>query len=191
MHVVASVIARLGSKRLTYKNLLPFRGVPLVGWAVLLLRKCSRIDEIVVSTESELIARVAYDYGAKILLRPPELAEDGVPSIPVFQHIVENFPCDLHLNYNCNFPLCSPACIDEFVEHGLRYNEVLSSPSAIWAQTPEVLAHYPDPWTITAKVIQDPRIGAIDIHNENDLLSAYREDQGDIRALRELNFLSK
>ncbi len=31
MHVVGSIIARLGSKRLKYKNLMPFEGKPLVG----------------------------------------------------------------------------------------------------------------------------------------------------------------
>ena len=40
------------------------------------------------------------------ILKPESLAADNIASIPVFQHIVENFSCDIHLNYNCNFPDC-------------------------------------------------------------------------------------
>ena len=60
---------------------------------------------MILSTDSELIAYTCINEpGLHILHRPPELCEDNVASIPVFQHILENFPSDLHLNYNCNFP---------------------------------------------------------------------------------------
>ena len=42
--VVGSVIARLGSKRLPYKNLLPFDGVPLVRRAVEFLENCPEVE---------------------------------------------------------------------------------------------------------------------------------------------------
>ena len=44
MKVIGSVIARLGSKRLTYKNLLPYKGVPLVLRAVRFLELCPIVD---------------------------------------------------------------------------------------------------------------------------------------------------
>lgn len=117
MHVVGSIIARLGSKRLSYKNILPFGGKPMLGLGIEKLRQARLVDEIVVSTESELIARIAHDFGAKVLPRPPELAEDDVPSIPVFQHIVKHFPCDVHVNFNINFPTCEPAVVDRAIAH--------------------------------------------------------------------------
>ena len=107
MRIIGSVIARIGSKRLAYKNLLPYKGVPLVRHALIKLLDASLFDEIVLSTDSELIARTCTDLkNVSILKRPDQLASDSVASIPVFQHIVQNFPCDLHLNYNCNFPEC-------------------------------------------------------------------------------------
>ena len=181
MHVVGSIIARLGSKRLTYKNLPPFAGKPLVGLGVEILRGAKRVDEIVVSTESELIARVALDFGATVLYRPPELAGDDVPSVPVFQHIVENHNCDVHVNFNINFPLCRPEVIDRAVELAARDGEALSRPYAAWAQSVERLANYRDPYKIPSafeSVFDDDRAGPLDIHTEQDLLDTYRAAQG-------------
>lgn len=181
MHVVGSIIARLGSKRLTYKNLMPFDGKPLVGLGIEKLRQARRVDEIVVSTESELIARVALDFGATVLFRPPELAGDEVPSIPVFQHLTEQYPCDVHLNFNVNFPLCQPEVIDRAVELALVNGEALSNPYAAWALTSERLKTYGDHRKISAHSheFEDERAGGIDIHTLEDLLKTYREKQGD------------
>ena len=179
MHVVGSIIARLGSKRLPYKNLLPFGGVPLLGLGIQKLR-VSAVDEIIVSTESELIARVARDFGARVLPRPPELAADDVPSVPVFQHILQHCPCDIHVNFNINFPLCEPGVINRAIAVAAEMGEGLSEPVAVWAQTAQCLRSYGDPWTITAVRFQDARAGAIDVHREDDLLECYRLAQGEL-----------
>ena len=178
MKVVGSIIARLGSKRLTYKNILPFDGKPMLGLGIEKLRAARLVDEIVVSTESELIARIAHDFGANVLKRPQELAADNIPSIPVFQHIVEHFECDLHVNFNVNFPLCEPEVIDRIIEMALVHGEALSEPVAVWAQTRECLANYGDPWQITAKRFEDERAGRVDVHTLEDLLQVYRLKQG-------------
>ncbi len=181
MHVVGSIIARLGSKRLPYKNLLPFDGRPLVGLGIEILRKATRVDQIVVSTESELIARVALDFGATVLARPESLAQDDVPSIPVFQHLVERYPCDVHVNFNINFPLCHPSVIDQAVELAAENGEALSNPYAAWAQTKTCLEEYGDPVNIAAhdSEFDAPLAGEIDIHAIEDLIATYRLKQGD------------
>lgn len=180
MRVVGSIIARLGSKRLPYKNLLPFGGMPLVGLGIEKLKLSSLVDSVVVSTESELIGRVALAYGVEVLRRPEELAGDEIPSIPVFQHVVANYPCDLHVNYNVNFPLCHPEVIDRAIGIALGKGESLSVPYAVWAQTRECLENYSDPWNITAFRFRDERAGEIDLHTEEDLLEIYRQCQGEL-----------
>ncbi|QXD32286.1 cytidylyltransferase domain-containing protein [Candidatus Pelagisphaera phototrophica] len=90
MRVVGSIIARLGSKRLAYKNLMPFEGKPHWGLGIEKLREAKRVDEIVVSTECELIARVALDFGAAALARPVELALDDVRAGKTDIHTLEN-----------------------------------------------------------------------------------------------------
>lgn len=178
MKVIGSVIARLGSKRLPYKNILPFGGVPLVVLGIQKLKACHSINDIVVSTESELIARIAAGYGAHILRRPSELATDETPSVPVFQHIMENFEGNVHVNYNINFPLCDPAVIDRAVSLAIEHGEALSVPFAVWAQTTSCLKAYKDPLTITAYRFNDERAGSIDVHTEEELLEVYRLSQG-------------
>lgn len=177
--VVGSIIARLGSKRLPYKNLLPYRGVPLVRLGVEKLKQSQRVDVIVVSTESELIARTVEDMGVVISRRPESLAGDKVPSIPVFQHIVESHPCDVHVNYNINFPNCDPLVIDRAVEiaESNGSGESLSVPFAVWAQTARCLEQYRDPWDITAERFEDPRVLEPDVHTIEDLLESHRKGQ--------------
>lgn len=174
MKVVGSVIARLGSKRLTYKNLLPVNGKPLIGIAIEKLQSCSEVDEVVVSTESELIARVAKDFGAQVLMRPEELAGDNVASIPVFQHILKHYPSEVHVNYNCNFPICPSAVITRAIELAFNKGESLSVPYAVWAQTSHCLRNYGDPFNITAHLFEDRSIHPTDIHSMDDLLEVYR-----------------
>jgi CMP-N-acetylneuraminic acid synthetase len=180
MHVVGSIIARLGSKRLPYKNLMPFAGKPLIGVGIEILRQAKRVDTIVVSTESELIARIAHGFGATVLRRPEELAADNIPSVPVFRHIIEHYPCDAHVNLNINFPLCHPAVIDRAIGMLSERNEVLSNPFAVWAQTAERLRNYGDPWAPETKafLFDDERAGTRDVHTLDDLLALYREVQG-------------
>ena len=78
MKIIGSVIARLGSKRLTYKNLLPFNGVPLVRLAVDRLIDSDLFDQVVLSTDSELIARTCLDCDVEIL--------KDLPSLPTIRH---------------------------------------------------------------------------------------------------------
>ena len=180
MKIIGSVIARLGSKRLTYKNLLPYRGEPLVLRAVRKLLNCSAIEEVVLSTESELIARTCMEEDVRILWRPESLSGDDVASVPVFRHVVENFDCDLHVNYNCNFPECEESVILKAIELAAETGEALSDPYAIWAQTRECLENYGDPFKITARVFHTEEAHPLDVHTMDELLQAHREHQGEL-----------
>lgn len=180
MKVVGSVIARIGSKRLTYKNLLPYKGEPLVLRAVRKLIDCPVIHEVVLSTDSELIARTCMDEDVQVLWRPENLAGDQVASIPVFQHIVENHQCDLHVNYNCNFPECDESVISKAIDLAAETGEALSDPYAVWAQTRECLANYGDPFSITAKTFEARGVHPLDVHTMEDLLHVHRENQPEI-----------
>jgi len=178
LKIVASVIARLGSKRLAYKNLLPYQGVPLVLRAVRKLKQSEMFDEIVLSTESELIARTCIHEEIRILKRPRELSGDEVGSIPVFQHIVEHFPCDIHLNYNCNFPECDESVFEQALTICQEQGESLSVPYAVWAQTRKCLDSYGDPKRITATQFKTDQVFDLDIHTVEDLITTHQSHQG-------------
>ena len=87
--VLGLIPAREGSKGIPGKNLKPFRGQPLIGYAIHAARQSQVVDRVVVSTDSEEIARVARDLGAEVpFLRPPDLAQDDTPMVPVIEHAV-------------------------------------------------------------------------------------------------------
>jgi len=173
--IIGSVIARQDSKRLTYKNLLPYKGEPLVLRAVRKLLSSRLFDEVVLSTESDLIAFTCMNEpGLRILKRPPALCEDSVPSIPVFQHIMQHFPGDLHLNYNCNFPECPDSAFIQAIELAKEKEESLSIPYAVWAQTQSCLDHYGDPFKIKAQTFQAEGVGEVDVHTMEDLIKVHR-----------------
>ena len=77
--IAAIIPARMGSKRIKMKNLKNLRGIPLIAWTINALRKSDIFDgNIYVSTEDFRIEDVAHNYGAKIIPRPSELANDTI-----------------------------------------------------------------------------------------------------------------
>lgn len=72
--VIAIIPARGGSERVPGKNLLPLAGLPLVAHSILHARRSKSVSETIVSTEDELIANVAKQYGADVVMRPGDLA---------------------------------------------------------------------------------------------------------------------
>lgn len=65
----AIVVARGGSTRLPNKALLPFAGTTMIGHKVDTLRKCSRIDRVVVGSDSPDILAEGEKHGAEIVRR--------------------------------------------------------------------------------------------------------------------------
>jgi CMP-N-acetylneuraminic acid synthetase len=84
------IIARGGSKGLPNKNLLDLMGKPLIAWPIIYALKSSRITDVVVSTDSEEIAKVAREFGAKVpFIRPSDLSGDMATTESVLQHGLE------------------------------------------------------------------------------------------------------
>ena len=75
--VIAIIPARGGSKGLPNKNLLPLDGHPLIARPIIHMKESGVNADILVSTDSEEIQKVANAYGAQCpFLRPSELAQD-------------------------------------------------------------------------------------------------------------------
>ena len=87
MNTVAIIFARGGSKGLPGKNIRPLAGKPLIAWSIEQARSVSRIDRVIVSTDSDEIAAVALQYGAEVpFIRPKELAQDNSPEWLAWRH---------------------------------------------------------------------------------------------------------
>jgi CMP-N,N'-diacetyllegionaminic acid synthase len=87
---LAIIPARGGSKRLSRKNILPLLGKPLIGWTIEQAKKSKYLDRIIVSTENEEISEVSKSFGAEVLKRPEDLAQDDTPTSDVIIHVIEN-----------------------------------------------------------------------------------------------------
>lgn len=87
--VLAVVPARSGSKVIPGKNLRVFGGKPLLAYPAEAARESRVVDRIVLSTDSEEIAKVGRELGLEVpFLRPPELAQDDSPMQPTIEHAV-------------------------------------------------------------------------------------------------------
>lgn len=87
MDVVAFIFARGGSKGLPGKNIRPLDGKPLIAWSIECAQAVHEIRRVIVSTDSEEIARIAIEYGAEVpFFRPPELANDNSPEWMAWRH---------------------------------------------------------------------------------------------------------
>ena len=86
---LAVIPARGGSRRVPRKNIRPFAGKPMIGWAIEAALASGCFDLVLVSTDDEEIARLAGDFGAQALARPAALADDHTGTAPVVKHAIE------------------------------------------------------------------------------------------------------
>ena len=87
MKIIAFIFARGGSKGLPNKNIKILNGKPLIAWSIEHAKKINRIDRVIVSTDSEEIAKIAREFGAEVpFMRPLELATDESPEWLSWQH---------------------------------------------------------------------------------------------------------
>ena len=85
--VLALIPARGGSKGLPHKNVAPLGGQPLIAWTIAAARDAAPVDDVVVTTDDDEIARVASAAGARVpFRRPAALAADGSHMAEVVEH---------------------------------------------------------------------------------------------------------
>ena len=90
MKAIAFIFARGGSKGLPGKNIRLVAGKPLIAWSIGHAFSVKRIIKVIVSTDSEEIAKVARQYGAEVpFIRPAELARDESPEWLSWRHALK------------------------------------------------------------------------------------------------------
>ena len=90
INIHAIIPARGGSKGIPRKNIIDYKGKPLIVHSIELALKCPLIDKVIVSTDDEEIADISKKYGADVpFIRPEEYAEDESRDIEFFQHYLK------------------------------------------------------------------------------------------------------
>lgn len=93
MNIIGVIPARGGSKEILLKNIYPLCGKPLIRYTIEAAEQ-SNLNAVVVTTDSEAIMLQSYHSTNKeflYVIRPPELAQDDTPMLPVIQHAIEQY----------------------------------------------------------------------------------------------------
>jgi CMP-N-acetylneuraminic acid synthetase len=89
MRTFAFIFARGGSKGVPGKNIKEICGKPLIAYSIEIAKEIESIEKIFVSTEDDNIATVAKKFGADIIPRPINLAQDDSPEWLAWQHAIK------------------------------------------------------------------------------------------------------
>jgi len=89
--VLGIITARGGSKSIPRKNIIDLSGKPVLAYSIEAALK-SQLDDVILSTEDEEIAKVGRKHGVKVpFMRPLELAQDDTPHVPVLIHALKEY----------------------------------------------------------------------------------------------------
>ena len=88
MKIIGIIPARSGSKGVPGKNIKKLNGKPLIQYTIQSALK-SKLNRIILSTDSVEIGEVGQTLGIEYMLRPAELASDSAPMLPVIRHVIE------------------------------------------------------------------------------------------------------
>ena len=109
--------ARGGSKGLPGKNIKKINGIPLLAYPIMAAKKAKLISDIYVSTDDDMIAQVALEYGAKVLKRPAHLAEDHSLDIDAMKHAVDELNDDSDIvHLRATTPMIESNILDKAIE---------------------------------------------------------------------------
>jgi N,N'-diacetyl-8-epilegionaminate cytidylyltransferase len=89
MKTFAFIFARGGSKGVPGKNIRNLANKPLLAYSIIAAQNVDEISRIFVSTDDKEIADIGIKYGAEIINRPVELAQDDSSEWLAWKHAIE------------------------------------------------------------------------------------------------------
>ncbi len=116
-NITAVIPVRAGSRRLKNKNVAPFAGTNLLLNKIEQLKKVRQIDNIVVSSDSDIMLAMAQDAGVLTHKRSNEFCDERTKSFgEVVRHIAESVEGDDILWATCTSPLVFPWLYKKAIE---------------------------------------------------------------------------
>lgn len=113
---LAMIPARMGSQRLTKKNLRPIRGVPLIVHAIRKCKEAGVFDEIWVNSEDIAFAEIAAGQGVNFHQRPEELGNNETTSEDFVKEFFRTHPdCERLVQVHSIAPLLTAGEVRDFV----------------------------------------------------------------------------
>lgn len=112
---IGMIPARMGSQRLTKKNLRLLDGIPLITRAIRKCRAAAVFDEIWVNSEDEAFAEIAETEGAFFHKRPAELANNVATSEQYVYQFLKTHDCERLFQVHSIAPLLTAPQVTGFV----------------------------------------------------------------------------
>jgi len=133
MKKISLILARGGSKGVPKKNIIDIHGHELISYTIKTSQN-SNVDETWVSTDNADIKEVALSYGAKVIDRPSEFAQDNSPSEQALLHFAFNIDFDLMVFIQPTSPLITPKDINTGIDMVVsgQYDSIFSAYREHW-----------------------------------------------------------
>ena len=133
MKKVALILARGGSKGIPRKNIYPVDGKPLIYYTIKAALD-SNVDEVWLSTDDKEIKEKAISFGAKVIDRPPELAQDFSKNEDAIFHFAKKHDFDILVYIQPTSPLLESSDINKGLSKMLtgQYDSVFTAYREHW-----------------------------------------------------------
>ena len=121
-NIVCIIPARGNSERVSNKNIRLLLGKPLIAYTIESALESRLISKTIVSTDSQVIAKIAKEFGAEVVLRPDNLALPTSPLEDALRHAVgeldrkEGFRPDIVVFMQPNVPVRKSGEIDVVIK---------------------------------------------------------------------------
>jgi len=89
--IIGIIFARKNSKRLKDKHLITVRGKPLIQYTFEYAKQTPIFDDVICSTDSDEIGRLAHMCGVDVIKRPADLARDESHIIEALKHALQQY----------------------------------------------------------------------------------------------------
>src|SRR5215471_13972818 len=120
MKVIAVIPARLASMRLPRKMLREIHGRPLALWVYDAVRKCTRLDDVILATDSEEILETCQKHGCNVRMTSNK-HRSGTERV---HEVSESIAADVYINVQGDEPMVRSEQIDTIIR-------LMSDPPAV------------------------------------------------------------
>ena len=122
MEILSIIPARGGSKGIPRKNLKPILDKPLVAYTIEASLKSKYITRTIVSSEDSEIIEASQKFGAEVIKRPMELAQDVTKTAPVMLQVLDELE---KTGYKADYVvLLQPTCPlrdEKYIDEAFKY----------------------------------------------------------------------
>jgi 3-deoxy-manno-octulosonate cytidylyltransferase (CMP-KDO synthetase) len=112
MRVVAVIPARFAAVRLPGKPLSEIHGKPMIQWVYERAKAARGLDDVIVATDDERIARVVEGFGGRAMMTSPD-CPSGTDRVAA---VADKVPADIYVNIQGDEPMMESAAVEAAVE---------------------------------------------------------------------------